>query len=405
MALTDVRRFVLVAIACALIWIGVIFRPVGIQIVPARRVPPPPNATTVAAGQLAQANDRWRLLDLRDSIAKLAPKSAGRDATILIDQSLPNDIRRRLGAALASQWQTLVPRSGLPVAIAIVVDTVKSPHGHIRLHQFAGSTPIESFLPSAETGGACISLAHLAGIGTGNMRGIVMQNLLSSETIAALLNPCALLATFGRPGPHVSEWLQSGAWSEARFADWGTAPSPWKAVVRPDGQGTKAPGWLDGLGDPTWHIRGYVAQSGIACLAGESGTCAKILLNNRRTSADSAWRSSVVSSSGTNAFAFYLPSAPAPLGPAGGWVVSEMVRTLGRERFARFWHSSLPVDSAFHDASGQRLDDWVRDWGRRMYGAAAVGPSVSGVGLATGAVILVLTLGVSIVVERRRRVA
>ena len=145
MALNDVHRFVLVAIACALIWVGVIFRPVGTQITPARKASPPPNAASIAEGQLARANDRWRILELRDSIAKLAPKNAGDAATILIDQSLPKEIRQRLSAALSSQWKVLVPQSELPVAIAVVIDSVKEPHGHIRSRQFAGSTPIEVF--------------------------------------------------------------------------------------------------------------------------------------------------------------------------------------------------------------------------------------------------------------------
>jgi hypothetical protein len=304
------------------------------------------------------------------------------------------------------QWKALVPEPLIPVAIAIVVDTARTPHGHARYLRFVASIPIETFLPSTQTGGRCVSFAHLAATPNGRMGKIVMQNLTTPETIASLLNPCALLAAYGAPGPRVFEWLQGGGWGAARFAEWTTTPSPWKAVVRPGRDPVKPlGGWLDGLGDPTWRIRGYVATTGIACLAGEPGTCSRILIGRNRSTPDSVWRSSVVSSGGTNANAFFLPTAVSPLGPAAGWVVSEMVRTLGRERFARFWRSSLPVDSAFHDASGQTLDDWVREWGRRMYGTAEVGPKISAVGLLTGAIILALTLAVSIAIERRRRVA
>jgi hypothetical protein len=415
MALTDARRLVLVAAACAMIWVGIIYRPIGLGMLPPRRIPPPRNPVAIAAAALGRANDRWRLLELRDSIVALAPKAADGVPTIIIDPSLPADVRQRLDKAVSSQWKALVPQTALSVTLAIVVDTAQSPHGHIRPFHFAGSIPIDVFLPTTATHGACVSLAHLAGgfknvtqlagdARSARMQNILMQDLLTSETISSLLDPCALIAAFGNPGPHVAEWLRGGGWGEARFANWDAPASPWKAVISPDAGPTKPLGWLNGLGDATWHIRGYVAPPGIACLAGESGSCANILLDYRRSTLDSVWRSSVVSSAGTNAMSFFLPSAAAPLGPAAGSLVSEMVRTLGRERFARFWHSSLPIDSAFYDASGRSLDNWVRDWGVYMYGRAAVGPTVSGVGLATGAIILVLALAAAIGVERRRRV-
>ena len=58
---------------------------------------------------------------------------------------------------------------------------------------------------------------------------------------------------------------------------------------------------------------------------------------------DSTWRTNVVSSNGTNQFSFYLPAQVSNLGPYDGWLVSELARSLGPERFEAFWKSSAPV--------------------------------------------------------------
>ncbi len=157
--------------------------------------------------------------------------------------------------------------------------------------------------------------------------------------------------------------------------------------------------------DPSWRIRGYIAPEGIACLAGQTGACRQAVLSVPPLTRDTAWREAVVASTGTTVSQFFVPRAALPLGPGNGWLVSEMVRTLGPDKFGRFWRSQLPVDSAFAQASGQSLDNWAREWGERIYGQASVGPGVSIAGMATGLGVLILSLAVSVAVERRRRVA
>jgi hypothetical protein len=47
---------------------------------------------------------------------------------------------------------------------------------------------------------------------------------------------------------------------------------------------------------------------------------------------------------------------------------------MGRERFAEFWQSSLPVDSAFHRAFGVSIEQWTMQWARDQVGDWEVGP-------------------------------
>src|SRR5262249_23188246 len=151
--------------------------------------------------------------------------------------------------------------------------------------------------------------------------------------------------------------------------------------------------------DPTWAIRKYISTEGIACLAGERQACRDALLNGRAGKADSAWRTNVVASSGTTLRAFYLPQAATRLGPADGWIVSEMVRTLGRDRFERFWTSPLPVDEAFRQAAGEDIQTWTQRWAVRTYGPAQVGPILPGLGVATGIFLVVLAIGGAMLIE------
>ena len=49
---------------------------------------------------------------------------------------------------------------------------------------------------------------------------------------------------------------------------------------------------------------------------------------------------------------------------SGSWL-GDLAREQGPERFAAFWHSTLPVDSAFHQAFGVPLGEWTYQWTRR----------------------------------------
>jgi hypothetical protein len=112
----------------------------------------------------------------------------------------------------------------------------------------------------------------------------------------------------------------------------------------------------------------------------------------------------VIPSSGWSAWYFYFGSKPTPLGPASGWIVSEMVRTLGPDRFAKFWTSSLSVSDAFKQADPRGLDVWMHDWMLRNYGVASVGPGVTTAGIVTGIAVLLFGVGLAIAIGNRRRV-
>lgn len=411
MALTIERWLLLAGVACAMVWFSLLAR---IQPAdkpetsdfPFRFAPPPPNPLQATERQLGRTNDRLRLLEIRDSIAHVAAEKPT-PFTLLIDSAFAPATRARLEAAITKQWSQLTVGGDRRTVVAVVVDTTRRPHALPRSRQMGYSIPITAFPPSPNTGGACVSMIVLNRAfdrGAGEMSRQVATNLSSSETVQALLGTCALIAKFGEPGPGVSRWLFDVSWTPSRLAAWNDEPSPWNGFIN---RWRLFGGPVDMLAlaaDPAWQIRKYVAPSGVGCMAGQREKCRTILLGTPRAPLDSAWRAGVVSTSGTNLDAFYLPQKPTPLGPADGLVVSEMVRTLGPERFEKFWRSALPVEEAFKSAADQDIESWTREWARRMYGAATVGPAVSDLGLGTGLVVLAAGLGVAVIIGTRRRV-
>jgi len=411
MALTFWKWLAVGVVGCSAVWMGVLHQPsfadhaVGAREQPAK-VAFAPSATKLITSALAQTNDRLRLLELRDSVMAKRPLATSNGLSITFDSSFGADTRSRVESALRGRWKSLGAGDRVPVAIALVTDSGRSNHDLPRSRTFS-SVPIEVFLPSAATRGTCVALVHLpypVDLEHDEFSRQSRGNLFSRETIEAELSPCAFYASFGNPGALVRRWLLTNRWSQMRLAAWDSTPAPWRSTVTAH---FYARGFTDALminADPAWEIRRYVAPSGIACLAGEDGTCGKVMLGSSRSPSDSMWRESVVSSGGTNRFSFYLPQDVPPLGPSVGLVLSEMVRTLGPEEFQKFWQSAAPVDQAFQQATGTSMDAWTHRWMTGMYGAATVGPSLAAPGLVAGLAVLVIGFLVGCVLAERRTV-
>jgi len=65
------------------------------------------------------------------------------------------------------------------------------------------------------------------------------------------------------------------------------------------------------------------------------------------------------------------------LGNAEGQFLADAVRSVGPERFARFWQASAEPGAAFHGATGVSFDDWTQRWLVRTYGAPGARPGVA----------------------------
>jgi hypothetical protein len=92
-------------------------------------------------------------------------------------------------------------------------------------------------------------------------------------------------------------------------------------------------------------------------------------------------------------------TTPALLGYADDELLADAVRSVGAERFGRFWRSASAPDSAFLTATGIGMEQWTQRWLTQVYGAPPPQPSAR-----VGDIVwLSIAAGVSLLVAARPR--
>ncbi|HEY6853922.1 MAG TPA: hypothetical protein VI139_06725, partial [Gemmatimonadales bacterium] len=86
------------------------------------------------------------------------------------------------------------------------------------------------------------------------------------------------------------------------------------------------------------------------------------------------------------------------------WYLADLVRAMGRERFARFWRSPLPRDSAFAAAFGVPMDEWTHRWLVERRPGVRVGSAVRLSSSLLGLLLAILCVGGSAYYTTRRQI-
>ena len=164
------------------------------------------------------------------------------------------------------------------------------------------------------------------------------------------------------------------------------------------------PGWLDGLGDPSWQIRKAMSLLRVLRVsAGELGRCAENACSTiaERPLTQRGGHRSCRPAAQTCLHSTFR-SRRRRSAPADGWLVSEMVRTLGRGRTLRAVFGVRRCRSTRHSTTHRdnRSTIGFAIGDDACTARQPLGRAFPAVGLVTGAVILVLTVGASIVVEQ-----
>ena len=361
--------------------------------------------------RLRETNDRLRALELRDSI--LARNAGGRaqagSLTVLLDRRFSDSIRAGIEQAIVKRATGLRLTGKTSIIVAIVADTDRTPHGLPRYTQ--GVVSKEVFVPDGDGSGACFVLGRVHA--DPNRLSMTFRRFLldaaSSQAMAqSFLGPCALFSAFGAPGPEILHWLRITGWQFARVMDWTTTASPWQYPrhynVSPYSPRSLAETFA--LGDtPWWITRDFLSNDAVACLAARQSRCASAFAVPYRYERDTVWSSHVASAGAWDVFGGFGPARRSSLGPQGGWLISDMIHSMGRERFAQFWTSPLPPDSAYRAATGEDLSAWVQRWATNIYGTDTLGPRLPANAPIAGLVAILLALGVAIGFARERRVA
>lgn len=353
----------------------------------------------VAETNLRHATDQLRILQLRDSLARSA--TARGWPAFAIDAAFDRSSRILIDSIVAAVHAGGAKGAGgagdarIPASVFFVLDTVTEVRGYPRATRSRGALAVDYVLPAGSSQ-RCIVIARARPVTT---RRLFEAELRSRIIRERLLGPCAYFERFGAPGAAVRRWLDDRGWQFAQRSVWNVPP------VR----------WLDGMPDSSYRSRidlDYVmSSSGRACAGGRDEACVQALVS--QSSGADRWTAmrldaGVLSSGFFNPFVhgdnFWFARAW-PLGAREWTLLSDMVRSLGPERFEQFWTSDLPLDQAFPAAAGVSMAAWTRDWIETTYHPQATGPALPAGATGFAALMLIVALGLTIVAARRRQMA
>lgn len=351
------------------------------------------NRERQAGWSVTRAADRLRATVVIDSIQRsMSRVPAGDTLRVLIDRGIPTAARTAFRDAARRAMDALGnPR--LPVDIAFVLDTTDVIRG---VPRGAGRNVTGEFVLPLTDADRCLSVVRLRATMTAEEAERRLTEIASRLTDRRLLGPCAFVGAFGRPGPHVADWLSHSGWGYALVAGWAEPYPPWNP-----------PAWYGLRSDNSdgWPLRYYMGVEGYRCATGDERACAQAIsepdLPLRNSALPRPWGSRIVSSTQSeNEWYFRLN-----LGPRQATFLSDLVSEVGTDRFRRFWTSAEPVAQAFESATGRTIGAATYDWTRLQY-AGFVGHGAAVAPLTAGLALLFIGGGAAaaIVAARRRSV-
>jgi hypothetical protein len=347
----------------------------------------------VAQAHLRRAADKLRILQLRDSVVRIATKPAA--PPFAIDASFDRGSRALIDSVVSRLRVERAMAAKVPANVFFVLDTVTEVRGQPRHFGFRGALAIDYVLPN-DSSQRCIVIARVRMRGTRRQYEAELRSGISRER---LLGPCAYLEHFGVPGKAIRRWLDVRGWQFAQRSAWTDSPMP----------------WLDGSPSSPYraliHLEYVMGAGGRACAGGKDEACLEALLARARLDPRQA---SIVLGAGMLSTGYFNPfthgdnswlTGSWPLGAREWTLMSDMVRSMGTERFERFWTSDLPPEQAFQAAVGTPLAEWTRGWIETTYHPQATGPALSAGTTGFAVALLIVALGLTIVAARRRQIA
>lgn len=188
------------------------------------------------------------------------------------------------------------------------------------------------------------------------------QSIGEPNDASSVLGPCAYYAAFGQPGPGIEAWLATVNYYPAQEADW-VSPRPRHPGPSADDLSELTLPQLLG-GGLTFATRQGISLPAAGCAAGRRERCTAAL-------SVAPWYRRFLDEPHT-------ADKPGWLGASSdqSWYLADLVRDMGRDRFAQFWRSSLPRDSAFAQAFGMSVEEWTHQWLVQRYPDVRVGPAI-----------------------------
>lgn len=382
MALTPIRWMMAALLGCALLTTGLVLpeapRAHGLEespeVLQLRRI----------QRRTFQAAQRFRSSARADSVRVSLPALEARDAhapRIIVDRLLPQTHRLIAERGVERHWRLLHIDSALvPVTVAVVLDTAAAPAG--APNSRGGDVAFDYVLATGTEPAAtqrCIVIVAIQAhqiARPGGQRSLAAR-FDQSRRGDALLGPCAYQARFGVAGPHIDAWLRERSYDLASSPRW-VEPEreTFPRRLAEDGNYTPAEIWK--------MLRWELSPEAQACAAGSLERCDSSLatsvgargldpasLVTRRSGADQHW------------------------GGLTRRYLSDLVSTIGPDRFGRFWRSPLPPNEALRAAAGMPVNAWTHQWAMSFVGEVRTGPALGGREVFGGALLASLCLAIA----------
>lgn len=350
------------------------------------------------ASRAAVAATRLRLAQLLDSTGTGIAQTGGASSIrVFHSTALPLETR----AALDSLgWRAVrhVREAGqMGIDVVFLYDTVKSVRGAPVNRRY--DTHVDYVLPR-RADERCVAIAQ---VGKGaTTRGQIVGVFQTDAAAVQLVGPCAYYRAFGIPGPRVEAWLRDRAWS---FVGGGT----WNQRA-PQVDLSSELRWRNSFPlesmlvvETSLVFLAGMSIDGVQCASGELDACDHAVQARRSLGAPGFWNGNVLYRSyptlGWQEYASYRA-----FGRREPSLLADMVRTLGRERFARFWTSNESVPAAFEAVAGEPLNRWTVRWMGAQYGPVPPrGAGVTTWGGAMSLILVVLAILVALRVSAQRQ--
>lgn len=350
------------------------------------------------AGHATTTADRLLLVHLNDSLnAVVPPPGNPLSVRVLHDAALPAEYVTVLDSA---GWRALAPvrDSGLVgIDVVFLFDTVTKLRGATVRRSWS---PRSDYVLPRSASERCRVIIHVPA--PTEFRRRALAEWRSAAAAERIGGPCLYYRAFGMPGTQVDTWLRTRGWSFAEGGSWNQASTQVNLA--------REQRWL--FNTPAQVILGAntslpflygMSLDGVRCVAARFDACDRGLVERSR------FGPRLVNGNMLNHQYLSWDSEGwnnRGLGRREWMLLAGMVRTLGRDRFGRFWTSNLPVPAAFESASGEPVGAWTSRWAVAEYGKLpGIGPGVSRTGGTMSLMFIVLAVLVTLRAGARRQIA
>ncbi len=304
-----------------------------------------PSPTSTEEARLKLVSDaRQRTEDLlaglrfRDSVRTRLRANVARpaEAALVVTGSVPADRQQSIRRTMEQIWREAHGVDGSSLLLLLDVQP--------KLRRYT----VEYVLPQALDQRTCVVAITI----DPTMKWLWSTSVLSASDLPSALReslgPCLYYAAFGEPGPHIARWLEERSYKLANSGNW---TKPAEVARRSE--------------DPAaWNVLvSNMSFNAVACLAGRADRCRPVVADVQQEEPLFRGASRGRAARVTGVFKRVQWGGTFP---NEDYFLASLVRETGRERFAQFWRSAAPVDSAFRAAFGQPLEQWTANWARRQ---------------------------------------